>query len=373
MRSSFVKSLLSSGAILPLMVGTGVMMTAAFAMSASARAETVHVPSFPFEQIAEGKDAPPAFMRGGHEYNVVNSTFDGNPARQNFIKLEPNQYRFYPDPVDNPGTFYAPKGWPFKDSEIIKDVQVEGVDLLAEGFAKRYILGEDHAQRVRPGQPFNYDLFVLAVTSLFATGLYWEIVVHREGDTLVVNAIESPVVRGQVVGREDLMSAEEKAALEAQNKLTKKEANALYHAVLFKMIEKWETSGNEVVSEYTEWKRYNVVPFHTDAFVGDYYINLYSNDKVEEWGNFDRMPAGTILVLDSFHGDANRTGSSANWKAGELIIMEKMEKGFNAATGDWKFTRIDDKGKAQDITKEKGVRAAYLVNIPDEYKKKIYF
>lgn len=373
MRSSFVKSLLSSGAILPWVIGAGVVTTAALITHNPAKAEMVQKPAIAFEQVAESTDAPETFMRGGHEYNVVKSTYDGEPALQSFMKLKKGQYRFYPDPKDNPGTFYAPKGWPFKDGEIIPKLLVTGQEVLEEGFAEKYILGEDHAKRVRPGEPFDYDLFVLAVTSLFATGLYWEIVVSREDDTLVINAIESPVVRGEVVGREDLMSAEEKAALEAKNKLNMKEANALYEAVRFKMIEGWEKSNNEIVSEYSEWKRYNIVPFQTGKFTGDQYINLYANEKVEKWENFDQMPIGTVLVIDSFHGDADRTGFAARWKAGDLVILQKMKKGFNAATGNWKIIKIDSKGVAQDITEEKDARSTYLFALPDEYKKTIYF
>jgi hypothetical protein len=353
MRSSFVKSLLSSGSALPLLVG------AAIAMSNPAKAES--------------PEAPETFMRGGHEYNIPKSTFDGEPALQKFIKIEKDQYRFYPDPKDNPGKFYAPKDWPMKDGEIVKDLRVEGTELLEEGFAKRYIMGEDHAKRTRPGEPFDKDLFVLAVTSLFATGMYWEIIVSKEDDTLVVNAIESPVVRGEVVGREDLMSAEEKAALEASNKLDMKEANALYEAIRFNMIETWEKSKNDIVSEYSDWKRYNIVPFQTDKFSGDEYINLYANDKVDSWGNFNQMPIGTILVIDSFRGDADRSGFAARWKTGDVVIFQKMKRGFNAATGDWKVTKIDSKGNAQDITKEKGVKSAYLFSVPDKYKKSLYF
>ena len=253
MSSSFVKSLLSSGAILPIAtLGAVVVTTAALTMSVPAKAES--------------PDAPDTFIRGGHIYNVKENTFTHHnrtdPAPQNFTQNLPSDYyRFYPDTMDNPGKFYAKnagKGWPFKNGEIVKDLRVEGVKDLEPDFAKRYILGEDHAKRVRPGEPFDYDQFVLAVTSLFATGLFWEIIVHREGDTLVVNAIESPVVRGEVIGREDLRSAEEVAELEARNKLTKKEAQALYEAVYFKMAEEWEKSGNEIVSEYKSWKRYNV-------------------------------------------------------------------------------------------------------------------
>lgn len=373
MRSSFVKSLLSSGAILPFLVGAGVVTTATLTMGNPAKAEMRNAPSLAFEQVAEATATPEIFMRGGHEYNVVKSTYDGEAAIQSFIKLGKGQYRFYPDPTDNPGTFYAPKNWPFKNGETVKEVRLDGAEVLDADFAKQYIHGEDHAKRVRNGEPFDYDVFVLAVTSLFATGLYWEIVVSREDDTLIINAIESPVVRGEVVGREDLMSAEEKAALEAKNRLDKKEANALYAAVRFKMIEGWEVSKNKIVSEYSEWKRYNIAPFQAGKFTGDQYINLYANEKVDGWSNFDQMPIGTVLVIDSFHGDADRIGYAARWKAGDLVILEKMKKGFNAASGNWKITKIDKKGQPTDITKEKDARSTYFFPVPNEYKRTVFF
>ena len=196
MSSSFVKSLLSSGAILPVTFGAVVITAAALVGSMPAKAES--------------PDAPDTFIRGGHIYNVKENTFTHHDrtdaAPQKFTQdLPKDYYRFYPDTMDNPGTFYAPgagKTWPMKNGVIVKELRVTGEQDLDPGFAERYIRGEDHAKRTRPGDPFDYDMFVLAVTSLFATGMFWEIIVLTEGDALVVNAIESPVVRGEVIGRE---------------------------------------------------------------------------------------------------------------------------------------------------------------------------
>lgn len=360
MSSSFVKSLLSSGAILPVTFGAVVITAAALVVSIPAKAES--------------PDAPDTFIRGGHIYNVKDNTFTHHDrtdaAPQKFTQnLPKDYYRFYPNTIDLPGDFYAPgagKTWPMKNGDTLKELRVIGAVDLDEGFAERYILGEDHAKRARPGDPFDYDLFVLAVTSLFATGMFWEIIVHTEGDVLVVNAIESPVVRGEVIGREDLRTAEETAQLEAANKLSKKEAQALYSSVGWKMVEEWEKSEIATVSEYTEWKRYNFVPFQTGKYTGDNYVNLYANDKVNSWSNFDQMPDGAILVLESFHGDGNRIGFTARWKAGDLVILERV-------SGDWKVTKIDGKGNSSDITEEKGAKSDHLFTIPDEYIKKIYF
>jgi hypothetical protein len=51
------------------------------------------------------------------------------------------------------------------------------------------------------------------------------------------------------------------------------------------------------------------------------------------------MPVGTIIAKDSFSMTQSR-----EILLGPLFVMEKMPAGFNAISGDWKYTQIQPDG-----------------------------
>jgi hypothetical protein len=57
------------------------------------------------------------------------------------------------------------------------------------------------------------------------------------------------------------------------------------------------------------------------------------------------MPVGAVLAKDSFAVKANGRVS-----AGPLFLMEKMNLGFNAGTGNWRYTMIMPNGSVFGTT-----------------------
>ncbi len=91
------------------------------------------------------------------------------------------------------------------------------------------------------------------------------------------------------------------------------------------------------------------------------------------------MPAGSLLAKNSFSVKGNGRAS-----LGPLFLMEKMGKGFNAGSDDWRYTMIMPNGSVYGTTKGKGSDKVqfcvdchsavaettdYMMFLPEEYRK----
>ncbi len=69
----------------------------------------------------------------------------------------------------------------------ITAIKVEGNQRLEEGTIRSYML-------VQPGDPFDPDRLDRSLKTLYATGLFSDVTLRRDGDTLVVRVVENPIV-----------------------------------------------------------------------------------------------------------------------------------------------------------------------------------
>jgi hypothetical protein len=69
------------------------------------------------------------------------------------------------------------------------------------------------------------------------------------------------------------------------------------------------------------------------------------------------MPTGTIVAKDSFV--VNADGSLA---VGPLFVMEKVGGGFNAESGDWRYTMVMPDGSVAGITNGAGSETVEFCN-----------
>ena len=97
----------------------------------------------------------------------------GVPARARHIQA------FRPTPVEP--TANVPAGGTIKDIKIIGNQRVEA------GTIRSYMT-------VVPGDPFDPDRIDRSLKTLFATGLFSDVSLTREGDTLVVKVVENPTI-----------------------------------------------------------------------------------------------------------------------------------------------------------------------------------
>jgi hypothetical protein len=97
-----------------------------------------------------------------------------------------------------------------------------------------------------------------------------------------------------------------------------------------------------VAQDYRAWRRYNTAPY-LSATHGNLYINNYVNEAGRAYGRFEdagTLPVGAIIAKDSFI--VERSGEV---RPGPLFVMEKMPKGFNYVSSDWRYIQINPDGE----------------------------
>jgi len=70
---------------------------------------------------------------------------------------------------------------------IIRDVRVEGTQRIEPTTVRTYLV-------VQPGDPFDPARIDESLKALFATGLFADVTLRREGGTLVVSVVENPII-----------------------------------------------------------------------------------------------------------------------------------------------------------------------------------
>lgn len=70
---------------------------------------------------------------------------------------------------------------------IIKAIRVEGMQRIEPETVRSYM-------RVNPGDPFDPLRLDKSLKNLFSTGLFADVTLRREGDTLVVSVVENPII-----------------------------------------------------------------------------------------------------------------------------------------------------------------------------------
>ena len=85
-----------------------------------------------------------------------------------------------------PASSYA-QGSPSAPPNTIQEIRVEGTNRIEVESVLSYML-------IKPGDPFDPVRMDASLKALFATGLFSDVTLRREGDTLVVRVVENPVI-----------------------------------------------------------------------------------------------------------------------------------------------------------------------------------
>lgn len=119
--------------------------------------------------------------------------------------------------------------------------------------------------------------------------------------------------------------------------LTPERATAIYRDIRDQMVAGYRLSGDGAAENFIRWERYNSAPYQS-ATHGQRYVSNYANAAAESYQLYERagvLPSGAVIVKDTFY-----VSQSGGVFPGALMIMEKMEAGFNDGTGDWRYTMI---------------------------------
>ena len=130
--------------------------------------------------------------------------------------------------------------------------------------------------------------------------------------------------------------------------LSPDEAQKIYKGLRNKMAGLYRISNHPVAKQFLNWRKYNTSPY-ISATHGKRYLNNYANKKAHAYGKYEnagRLPVGSIIAKDSFSVTED---GKVNY--GPLFIMEKMKKGFNYVTADWRYIMIMPDGSLMGETK----------------------
>ncbi len=148
------------------------------------------------------------------------------------------------------------------------------------------------------------------------------------------------------------------------------------------MTQAYRKAGMRQVSGYTKWLKVNTHAYQSGTHGGRYVNNYTDSHGDYRYKRFEKagtMPFGSVLAKDSF--EVRPDGKVA---VGPLFIMEKMAKGFNKGSGDWRYSMIMPNGKVAGMTKGKGMSMKFcaechsgvapdqdhIMLVPDEYRVK---
>lgn len=129
--------------------------------------------------------------------------------------------------------------------------------------------------------------------------------------------------------------------------LSAAEASAIYERILPDMVAAYRLSRSRVAARYPHWQRFNHTPYRSETH-GERFVNNYaSREAAPTYGEPERgpMPVGAVLAKDAFTVTAE-----GDVFTGPLFLMEKMPAGFDAATGDWRYTMIMPDGSRLGTT-----------------------
>lgn len=129
--------------------------------------------------------------------------------------------------------------------------------------------------------------------------------------------------------------------------LTSVQAQDIYESVLPQIRKIFEESDIGPARDYTRWKKYNSTPY-ISATHGARYVDNYANNIAADYGKLKKgesYPVGSILAKDSFS-----VTSDSQVYPGALFLMEKMTKGFNKPSGDWRYTMVLPDGSVFGVT-----------------------
>ncbi|HEY5700530.1 MAG TPA: cytochrome P460 family protein [Gammaproteobacteria bacterium] len=125
-------------------------------------------------------------------------------------------------------------------------------------------------------------------------------------------------------------------------RISAEKAESIYQIAVRALEAGYARANKSAVRSYLRWRRYNRAPYLSSTH-GNHYINNYANETAADYGLFEkagRLPVGSVIAKDSF--SVTETGGVL---LGSLFVMEKMPRGFNYVSGDWKYTLIQPDGR----------------------------
>lgn len=178
---------------------------------------------------------------------------------------------------------------------------------------------------------------------------------------------------GPVKPAEDLDSLRRHFRARNQTNLEDAELERIYAGIKKDLARRYALSDVTAVNTYQRWTRYNRAPYLSAAH-GNRYVNHYVNAPGKAYGLYEKagpMPVGTVIAKDTF-----TIAEDGTVRPGPNLVMEKMPKGFNYVSGDWRYSAIMPDGSVLGVTKgaaSETVEFCISCHLAVEHQDHLYF
>ncbi len=126
-------------------------------------------------------------------------------------------------------------------------------------------------------------------------------------------------------------------AVENPADLSHEQTNRIYDGLKELLVQRYAPAKMELIDGYQAWKRYNSAPY-LSATHGQRFVNNYANQLGAGYGRLERgetYPPGTVFAKDTITvTDQGKTFPGA------MFVMEKLAKGTNPQTADWRYVMV---------------------------------
>lgn len=142
--------------------------------------------------------------------------------------------------------------------------------------------------------------------------------------------------------------------------LSQAESKVVYDCLKPELTKAYAKAGVKQISGYTGWLNVATAPYLADTHGGRYvnnYVDVHGDYRYKKYENAGVLPEGTTLAKDSFVAHHNGKVS-----IGPMFVMEKMSKGWNEKTGDWRYSMVLPNGSIAGSTGGKGVSMQFCAD-----------
>lgn len=186
---------------------------------------------------------------------------------------------------------------------------------------------------------------------------------------------------GPVTPAEDLDTLRRHFRAKNDADMSNADVERIYGDLKRELARRYERSEEATIKGHQSWPRQNTTPYLSSAH-GNRYANTYANATAKDYRLFEKagtLPVGSVIAKDTF-----TVSKDGTVRPGPLFVMEKMAKGFNYVSGDWRYVAILPDGSILGETKGDAAEsvefciACHLVMehhdhlhfLPEEYRKR---
>jgi hypothetical protein len=126
------------------------------------------------------------------------------------------------------------------------------------------------------------------------------------------------------------------------------EMQALYDCLKPLMLEAYAPGAHFATGQWGDWEHFATRAYVSDTHGGRFVQNAANDLAAERYGSYEdvsRMPIGSILAKPSF-----TVASDGEAALGPLFLMEKMTRGWNADSADWRYAMVNADGSTFGVT-----------------------